>query len=199
MAINLKESETKENLMKAFAGESQARNRYTFAAEEAKKQNLYSIGQIFLYTGEQERAHGARYYQLLTTLSGQTIDICASYPVDDQMDILTILKQSRHNEFHEYEEIYQQFGDIAKEEGFLEVASAFYQIAEIEKCHGNRFAIIAQMLENGTYFARPKEHKWMCTNCGHIHEGRQVPGVCPACHHNKGFFIPIELAPYQNH
>ncbi len=197
MAINFKESKTKENLMKAFAGESQARNRYTFAAEQARKQGMYAVADVFLFTADQERAHAERYYDLLKDLTGETIEICGGYPVDKDEDIVKLLEAAKHNEFEEYEDVYQAFGDTAKEEGFLEIASAFYQIAEVEKMHGKRFEKIAEMLKDGTYFDTPEESKWMCTNCGYIHTGRRAPSVCPACRHEQGYFIPLEFAPYQ--
>lgn len=197
MAIYLKDSKTKENLMKAFAGESQARNRYTFAAEEARKQKMYSVADVFAFTAEQERAHAERYYDLLKEMAGETIEICGGFPVDHYDDLGKLLKAAKHNEFEEYEDVYQNFGDIAKEEGFMEIASTFYQIAEVEKTHGKRFEKIAEMLEDGTYFETPEESKWMCTNCGHIHTGKRAPAVCPVCRHDRGYFIPLTLAPYQ--
>lgn len=197
MAIHLERSKTKENLMKAFAGESQARNRYIFAAEEARKQKLYSIAHIFEFTADQERAHAERYYSLLKELTGKTIEICGAFPVDNDEDILKLLEAARHNEMEEYEDVYQSFGDTAKEEGFLEIASAFYQIAEVEKTHGERFKNIAEMLKEGTYFEAIGDGKWMCTNCGYIHEGKRAPSVCPVCRYEKGYFIPVTLAPYQ--
>ena len=197
MAIHLKESKTKENLMKAFAGESQARNRYTFAAEEARKQGLYSIADIFEYTADQERAHAERYYDLLKELMGENIEICGSFPVDLGESIEQLLESTKHNEFEEYEDVYQNFGEIAKGEGFLEVASTFFQIAEIEKTHGKRFEKIAEMLKNGEYYQACDSNNWVCTNCGYIHEGKRTPSVCPVCRHEKGYFIPLELAAYQ--
>lgn len=197
MAVNFKESKTKENLMKAFAGESQARNRYTFAAEEAKKQGMFAIQQVFLFTAEQERAHAQRYYELLKEMAGETIEICGGYPVDQDEDLIKLLEAAKHNEFEEYEDVYQAFGNTAKEEGFMEAASAFYQIAEVEKMHGKRFEKLAQILSDGTYFETPEEEKWMCLNCGYIHTGKKVPPVCPACRHERGYYIPLSFAPYQ--
>lgn len=197
MAICFKESKTKENLMKAFAGESQARNRYTFAAEEARKQKLYSVADIFEFTAEQERAHAERYYELLKEEAGENIEICGAFPVDQYENIVMLLEAAKHNEFEEYEDVYQNFGDIAKEEGFLEIASAFYQTAEVEKVHGERFGTVARMLTDGTYFESPEEEKWMCTNCGYIHTGKRAPSVCPLCRHDRGYFIPLSLAPYR--
>ena len=196
MSIEFQDSQTKINLMKAFAGESQARNRYTFAAEEARDQGLYAIQQIFLFTAEQERAHAERFYDLLGKMSGQTIEICAGFPVDKQDTLEGLLDAAQHNEYEEADDVYLAFGQTAKEEGFMEVASAFLQIAEIEKVHGNRFGKISAMLKDGTYFQTQENEKWMCLNCGHIHSGKKVPGVCPVCRHEKGYFIPLDLAPY---
>lgn len=196
MVTKFKDSKTKENLMKAFAGESQARNRYTFAAEEAKKQGLYAVREVFLFTAEQERAHAERFYELLREIEGETIEICAGYPVDRRDSVETLLYAAQHNEYEESDDVYQAFGDVAKEEGFMEVASAFYQIAKIEKIHGDRFGKLAQLLETGKYFENTEVGTWMCLNCGHIHSGVKLPGVCPVCRHERGYFIPVSLAPY---
>lgn len=191
-----KDSQTKGNLMKAFAGESQARNRYTFAAEEAKKQGLYAINEVFLFTAEQERAHAERFYELLREAEGETIEIFAGYPVDRQDSVETLLCAAQHNEYEEADDVYQIFGDVAKEEGFMEVASAFYQIAKIERIHGERFGKLAELLKTGEYFENMEGGAWMCLNCGHIHSGKKLPGVCPVCRYERGYFIPVSLAPY---
>lgn len=193
MGIQFKDSQTKVNLMKAFAGESQARNRYTFAAEAAKKQGLYAIHEVFLFTANQERAHAERFYDLLKGLSGETIDICGGFPVDKQDTVVGLLEAAQHNEYEEADDVYIAFGNIAKEEGYMEVASAFYQIAEIEKMHGDRFGQLANMLKNGTYFETEENEKWMCLNCGNIHIGKKLPGVCPVCRYEKGYFLPLKL------
>ena len=197
MGIEFKDSQTKINLMKAFAGESQARNRYTFAAEEAREQGMFAISDVFLFTANQERAHAERFYDLLKSLSGQTIEICAGFPIDKQDTLEGLLDAAQHNEYEEADDVYISFGNTAKEEGFMEVASAFFQIAEIEKIHGDRFGRLSEMLKDGTYFETPESEKWMCLNCGNIHIGKKVPGVCPVCRHEKGYFIPLELAPYK--
>ena len=197
MGIQFKDSQTKVNLMKAFAGESQARNRYTFAAEEAREQGLYAIQEVFLFTANQERAHAERFYDLLKSLSGEIIEICGGFPVDKQDTVEGLLEAAQHNEYEEADDVYIAFGNTAKEEGFMEVASAFFQIAEIEKIHGDRFGQLAEMLKNGTYFETKESEKWMCLNCGNIHTGKKLPGVCPVCRYEKGYFIPLELAPYK--
>lgn len=198
MAVSFAESKTKENLMRAFAGESQARNRYTIAAGKAKKMGMETIADIFTYTADQERAHAERFYELLKSLSGETIFIDGGYPVDQQEGLAQMLRAAEHNEREEYENVYQEFGNVAKEEGFIEAASAFFQIAKIEHVHEDRFAEIAKMLEEDKYFANGDEQKkWICTNCGYIHEGKLAPLNCPVCHYEQGHFLPYEFAPYK--
>ena len=197
MAINFSESMTKENLMRAFAGESQARNRYTIAAERADKEGMYTIAEIFRYTADQERAHAERYYDLLKSLAGESVHIDGTYPVDPQESLEAVLRAAEHNEHEEYADVYQAFGDTAREEGFLEAASAFYQIAEVEHIHEQRFGKLAQMLGNDTWYKGTEVRKWMCTNCGYMHEGKLAPELCPVCRHEKGYFIPYELACYK--
>ena len=197
MAVNFSESMTKENLMRAFAGESQARNRYTIAAERAEKDGMLTIAEIFRYTADQERAHAERFYELLKDLSGQTIHIDGSYPVDQQESLPKLLHAAEHNEHEEFADVYQAFGNTAREEGFPEAASAFHQIAEIEHIHEQRFAKLAEMLESGSWYQPKTTSRWMCTNCGYIHEGNQAPPVCPVCRHEQGYFIPYEMSCYR--
>ena len=196
MAVEFKRSKTRENLMRAFAGESQARNRYTIAAETAGDQHMFAIQQVFLFTADQERAHAERFYDLLKPFAGTTIAIDGSYPVDHFDDVIQLLRPAQHNEMEEYKDVYPAFGDVAKEEGFPEIAAAFYQIARIERIHGKRFGKLAALLESGQYFECVAGREWMCLNCGHIYPGRKLPDVCPVCRHDKGYFIPVELAPY---
>lgn len=197
MAVHFSESRTKENLMRAFAGESQARNRYTIAANRARKAGMHTIADIFLYTAEQERAHAERFYELLKELAGETVRIDGAYPVDQQETLAELLRAAEHNEREEYKDVYKSFGDTAKEEGFLEAASAFYQIAEIEHIHEIRFGKLAGMLETGTYYGGKEVGTWMCTNCGYIHEGKQAPKVCPVCRYEQGYFMPGSFIPYK--
>lgn len=196
MEIDFKTSKTRVNLMRAFAGESQARNRYTIAADAVRKQGLYSVAQVFLFTADQERAHAERYYDLLKDLSGATIDISGGYPVDRFESAVELLKKAKHNELEEADDIYQAFGNEAKAEGFTEAAAAFFQIAEIEAIHARRFGKLAELIEKNKYFESDSSGKWMCMNCGHIQEGKAVPAVCPVCRYEQGYFIPVEIAPY---
>ena len=197
MSVNFSESRTKENLMRAFAGESQARNRYTIAAERAEAGGMLTIADVFRYTADQERAHAERFYSLLKDLSGETVHIDGSYPIDQQDTLPELLRAAEHNEHEEYADVYQAFGDTAKEEGFLEAASAFYQIAEIEHVHEKRFGALADMLGSNMYYHSEQVSRWMCTNCGYIHEGQAAPKVCPVCRHEQGYFLPYAMACYK--
>ncbi|HIT89798.1 MAG TPA: rubrerythrin family protein [Candidatus Merdenecus merdavium] len=196
MAIDFKKSETKNNLMRAFAGESQARNRYAFAASQAKKQGVHVIERVFTFTGNQEREHAEIFYEHLRNLAGETIVVDGGYPIDLYDDILDVLKAARHNEFEEHDPIYKDFAQIAREEGFPDIAASFHMIAQIEKVHGERFGMFADLLEKKQLFESEEEQPWMCLNCGHIHYGKQVPDSCPVCDHNQGYFIRWDMAPY---
>lgn len=196
MQTDFKTSKTKENLMRAFAGESQARNRYTFAAGQAKNQKLHVIEAVFSYTAGQEKEHAEIFYNFLKPFAGETIKIDGGYPVDINDSAAQLLRYAQHNEFEEFDPVYKTFGDTAKEEGFTEIAAAFYNIAEIEKTHGERFGMLAELLETGRLFVSEVSCKWVCLNCGYVFEGRQAPEACPVCRHDKGYFIRLELAPF---
>lgn len=194
--MEFQQSETKKNLMRAFAGESQARNRYTFAAEQAKEQNLQVVEFVFQFTAEQERAHAEVFYNHLKELSGETVHIDGGYPVDLYESVLELLRAAEHNEYEEFDPVYRAFGDKALEEGFPQVAASFHRIAEIEKIHGERFGRLADLLEQNQLFISDVACKWMCLNCGFVFEGKEAPQKCPVCKHDRGFFIRLELAPY---
>lgn len=194
--IDLKDSETAKNLMRAFAGESQARNRYTFSADKAKQEGYPVIEAAFLFTADQEKEHAEIFYNYLTELKGQNILIDGAFPVDQYDRSLDLLKAARHNEYEEFQDAYQKFGQVAKEEGFEAIANSFFRIAEIEKTHGDRFQLFADYLEKNQLFVSDVETGWMCLNCGFVYRGTKVPAVCPICHHEQGYFIRLELAPY---
>ena len=139
MSVEFSESKTKENLMRAFAGESQTRNRYTFAASHAKKNGLYVISAIFAFTASQEKEHAEIFYNHLKEMAGESIFIDGGYPVDISEDMCTLLEMAQHNEYEEHDDVYKSFGEKAKEEGFSRIAASFMIIAEIEKTHGDRF------------------------------------------------------------
>lgn len=196
MAVNFNESVTKENLMRAFAGESQARNRYTIAAAEARRQNLYVIEAVFRFTADQEKEHAAVFYQHLRELSGENIHIDGSYPVDLSQDVAKLLRLAQHNEYEEHDDVYLHFAEKAREEGFQNIAGTFRLIASVEKTHGDRFALFADLLEQNRLFVSDVETAWMCLECGHIYRGTSVPAECPICHAERGYFIRLELAPF---
>ena len=196
MAVEFLKSETKINLMRAFAGESQARNRYTIAATQAKNANLYVIEAVFNFTANQEKEHAEIFYKHLSEAKGENITIEAAYPIDMTDSVAEFLRSSQNNEYEEFDDIYKSFGDTAKQEGFLKIASDFHNIALIEKVHGDRFKKFAELLEEGKLFVSDVECKWMCLNCGHVFTGKEAPENCPVCSHNKGYFIRLELAPY---
>ncbi|HKL98444.1 MAG TPA: ferritin family protein [Mobilitalea sp.] len=198
MAMDFKDSKTMENLMKAFAGESQARNRYTFAASQAKKEHHHVIEAIFKFTADQEKEHAEIFYNHLKEMAGQNIHIEGGFPVDITDNLVELLRMAQHNEYEEYDPVYKDFGDTAKEEGFSKVASSFHMIAAIEKTHGDRFARFAELLEENKLYVADVETGWMCLHCGHVHWGKEAPKECPVCHHDRGFFIRLELAPFQN-
>lgn len=196
--MNFKESETKDNLMRAFAGESQARNRYTFAASQAKKDGLYVIHAIFAFTADQEKEHAEIFYKHLKELAGDTVFIDGGYPVDISEDISGLLRMAQHNEYEEHDDVYAKFAEKAQEEGFSRVAASFRMIAEIEKVHGDRFGRFAEMIEEGKLFVSDVETEWMCLNCGYVFKGTNAPTVCPVCSHDQGYFIRFELVPYED-
>ena len=195
--MDWKESVTRENLLRAFAGESQARNRYTFAASTAKKKDLEVLQLVFLYTAGQEKEHAEVFYDHLKQAGCANIDITAGYPVDCTEEPLELLKLAAEHEMDEYESAYPAFGDRAEEEGFPAIAAAFRQIAKIEKVHAERFKRFAQLLEQGKLFVSDVDTAWICLNCGHVHHGRQAPAKCPVCQHGQGYFIRLELSPYE--
>lgn len=194
--IAFKDSRTKENLMRAFAGESQARNRYTISASTAKKNNLHVVEAIFTFTANQEKEHAEIFWNLLKEMSGNSIEISAGYPVEVFDNVLKLLRAAENNENEEYEDVYRNFADIAKEEGFFEISSKFDNIAKIEKTHSNRFKLYADMLENNQLFISDVETSWVCLNCGMVFNGKSAPTTCPVCAHNQGYFIRAELVPF---
>lgn len=196
MSVEFKNSETKVNLMRAFAGESQARNRYTFAAEQARKQNLYVIEAVFRFTADQEKEHADIFYQHLQDVAGEEITIDGDFPVDISPAVVQLLRKARHNEYNEYENAYRSFAETAQREGFSKIAATFRMIAEVEKTHGDRFDAFADLLEQNKLFISDTECGWMCLNCGHTFNGTQAPERCPVCDHDRGYFIRLTLAPY---
>lgn len=194
--VNFNESNTKTNLMRAFAGESQARNRYTFAAEIAKKQGLYVIEAVFNLTANQELAHANIFMKHLSDFNGESVEIEGAYPVEVTNSVVELLENAYHNETEEYENVYNSFSVEAEREGHMTIAGSFKDIGAIENEHAKRFSLFAKLLKENKLFVNDVECEWMCLNCGHIYKGKAVPEVCPVCSHEKGYFVRIELAPY---
>ncbi|SHJ76731.1 Rubrerythrin [Hathewaya proteolytica DSM 3090] len=195
--MDLKDSKTKENLMRSFAGESQARNRYTFAADVAKKENYPILQQLFTYTADQERAHAWEFMKALKQFSGQNIDISAGYPAEVETTTLPLLKSAAKNENDEYADIYKNFANVAREEGFDAIADLYDRIGSIENVHSQRFARYAEELENNTLFKKTTEVKWICSNCGFILESTEAPATCPVCKYPKGYFMVFEKSQFE--
>jgi rubrerythrin len=185
---SLKGTRTAENLMKAFAGESQARNRYTYYASAAKKEGYVQIANLFIETAENEKEHAKRFFKFLNeSLSGEMVEINASFPVG-LGDTKANLLWAANGENEEWTDLYPAFADIAEEEGFQSVAIAFRKIAEVEKHHEARYRKLLVNLENEIMFKKDIEVQWKCNNCGYIHLGESAPQVCPACLHPQGYF-----------
>ena len=196
MSVDFKSSETLKNLMRAFAGESQARNRYTFAASAARKEQLEVVARVFEYTADQEKAHAKVFYDLLLPSAGQNIAIDGNYPIDLSDKTLDLLKAARHNEYEEYEHDYAAFAEIAHREGFDLIGGQFELIAQIEKTHGDRFGLFADLLEQEKLFNSDGETLWVCLNCGEVIKASLAPQTCPVCRHNRGYYVRLDLAPY---
>lgn len=196
MSVSFEQSQTRLNLMRAFAGESQARNRYTYAAGLAKRKGLEVLQQIFLFTADQEKAHGKVFYDLLQPVAGQTIVVDGGYPVDLYSDMLDNLKAAAHNENEEHDTVYSGFSKIAAQEGFDAIAHTFSMIAGVEKTHAQRFERFAELMAQDKLFVSDVETGWMCLNCGQIIHSTAAPAMCPVCKHGQGFFIRLELAPF---
>lgn len=195
--MNLSQSKTIENLMKAFAGECQARNRYYFAAGNAKNEKLPVIQRVFEYTADQEFEHAGIFLKHMRTAGVENVNISAGYPVDLNNDSLSLLRYAQHNETEEHHIIYPEFAAVARQEGFPEIAASFETIARIEQSHSERFALLANWMEDGRLFMSDGgKIRWICLNCGHIHEANEAPKMCPVCHHEQGYFIREEYAPF---
>lgn len=187
----IKGSQTEKNIMSAFAGESQARNRYTFAASVAKKAGYVKISQIYEETANQEKEHAKRLFKFFDNPDGE-VAISGAFPAFGVVsDIKIHLQSAIDGEHHEWTEMYPGFAKVAKEEGFSEVASAMENIAVAEKYHEARFNEYLDELKNGTYFKSDAPVVWRCLNCGFVMEGKEPPKSCPACAHPVDYFEPL--------
>ena len=193
MSTELARSQTCLNLMRAFAGESQARNRYTMAAATAKSQGFHVLERLFLFTAEQELAHAKVFYRHLTQLSGRTLTVDGTYPVDLPNDSLSLLRAAQHNELQEWEHDYPAFARVARQEGFDVIGKHFETLADIEHTHAERFGRFADLLEQGRLFFSPDKCRWVCLKCGHVVEATLAPAHCDVCHHVQGYFLREDI------
>ena len=182
---SIKNTQTEKNLLTAFAGESQARNRYTFFASAAKKAGYEQISAIFIETADNEKEHAERLFKFL---EGGEVEIIGSFPAGIIGDTVSNLEASADGENHEHTIMYPEFADIAEKEGFPEIAEVFRNIAVAEKAHEERFRAMIENIKNDVVFKRENVVKWKCRNCGYIHEGTEAPDECPACAHAKAYF-----------
>ena len=186
---SLKGTETAKNLMKSFAGQCQARTRYTYFASKARKDGYVQISNIFMETAENEKEHAKRFYSFLENdFQGEPLKIEAEYPVEYPTDTKTNLLYAAEGEHDENSNLYPTFAKVAEEEGFPEIAACFRMITIAEKAHEKRYRKLAANIENGTVFKKDETILWKCDNCGFIFEGAQAPAKCPACLHPQAFF-----------
>ena len=183
--MNLKGTQTEKNLMAAFAGESQARNRYTYAASKARKEGYRQIAEIFEETANQEREHAKRLFKLM---QGGEIEIAGIFPAGPIGDTIDNLKDAAAGENHEWSEMYPEFAATAREEGFDAIAKVFESIAVAEKQHEKRYLALARNIAAGKVFKKDEPTVWICMNCGYVHEGTEAPERCPACAHPQAHF-----------
>ena len=185
MSKSIKGTQTEKNLLISFAGEAQARNRYTFFASKAKKEGLVQIADIFLETANQEKEHAERFFKFL---EGGEVEITETFPAGKTGTTLENLRAATAGEEHERTELYPAFAKVAREEGFTQIAAAFEAISVAEKQHGKRYRDLADNLEAGKVFKRNGKVTWRCRNCGYLHEAEEAPEVCPACLHPRAYF-----------
>jgi len=185
MAKSIKGTKTEQNLLKAFAGESQARNRYTYFAGAAREQGFQQIANVFLETADNEKEHAKVFF---SHLEGGALEITAMYPSGAICDTAANLKAAADGEQEEWSSLYPVFGKTAREEGFPEVARSFEQIAKAEKFHEGRYRKLAENVASGEVYKKKQSVKWHCINCGYIFEGPEPPKECPACRHPQSFY-----------
>ena len=185
MANSIKGTKTEQNLLKAFAGESQARNRYTYFASKARKEGMEQIANIFEETAGNEKEHAKVFFDFL---EGGDVEIVATYPAGMIKDTKSNLEAAAAGENMEWTTLYANFAKIAKDEGFPEIARAFEQISKVEKFHESRYRKLIANIASGEVFKKKTVIKWHCINCGYVFEGTEAPKECPACKHPQAFY-----------
>ncbi len=186
--MSLKGTKTEKNILTAFAGESQARNRYTYFASQAKKDGFVQISAVFEETANQEKEHAKRLFKLL---EGGEVEIQAAFPAGVIGTTVENLKEAAGGENYEWTDMYPGFAKVAREEGFNEIAEIFESIAVAEKQHEKRYLGLMNNIEKGTVFKKDKSQRWFCRNCGYVHEGQEAPDLCPSCNHPQAHFEVI--------
>jgi rubrerythrin len=184
-AMGIKGTKTEQNLLKSFAGESQARNRYTFFAIKAKEESFEQISALFTETADNEREHADVFFGYL---EGGPVEITATYPAGKEGTTAENLLAAADGEKEEWSELYPAFAAVAKEEGFDDIATSYTEIAEVEEQHELRYRKLLANVKNDRVFKRDTVVKWHCRNCGYIHEGLEAPDLCPACKHAQGYY-----------
>ncbi|MDR0757377.1 MAG: rubrerythrin family protein [Tannerella sp.] len=187
MEKSIKGTQTEKNLLKSFAGESQARSRYTFFASVARKEGYEQISGVFTETAEQEKEHAKRFFKFL---EGGVVEITASYPAGVIGTTEENLAAAVAGENEEWTELYPTFADVAEAEGFKEIAVAFRMIARVEEEHEIRYRTLLANLTGGAVFSKDEAIEWQCRNCGYVHKGKNAPQKCPACAHPQAYFEP---------
>lgn len=186
---SVKGTRTEQNLLKSFAGESQARSRYTFFASVAKKEGYEQIAAVFMETAEQEKEHAKKFFKYL---EGGMVEITAAFPAGVIGTTADNLRAAAEGENEEWAELYPLFADIAQEEGFPLIAATFRNIAKVEAEHEKRYRTLLSRVEEGKVFEREEAIRWQCRNCGYVHEGTGAPEKCPACQHPQAYFEPMK-------
>ena len=189
MAKSVKGTKTEQNLLKSFAGESQARMRYTYFASKAKKEGFEQIAGVFAETADQEKEHAERFFKFL---EGGMLEITAAFPAGVIGTTKENLEAAAAGEYEEWHDLYVQFAEIADQEGFSGIATVWRKIAEVEKEHERRYRILLQRVTEGKVFERSEPISWQCRNCGYIHTGKEAPAVCPACAHPQAYYEPMK-------
>jgi rubrerythrin len=185
MSKSIKGTQSEKNLLASFAGESQARNRYTYFASQARKEGFEQIANIFAETAENEKEHAKIFFAYL---EGGDLEITASYPAGMIKDTKANLEAAAAGEHLEWSKLYKEASATAKNEGFKDIAASFLEISEVEQFHERRYRKLLANVANAEVFKKKTSVKWHCTNCGYIHEGPEAPDFCPACKHGKGFY-----------
>ncbi|MCD8173994.1 MAG: rubrerythrin family protein [Alistipes sp.] len=187
MGKSVKGTETEKNLLRAFAGESQARTRYTFFASKAKKEGYEQIAGVFLETAEQEKEHAERFFKFL---EGGMLNIDGTFPAGKIGTTAENLLAAADGEHEEWGELYPAWADVAEAEGFTAIATVFRNIAKVESEHENRYRTLLKRVEEEGVFSREEPIEWQCRNCGYVHTGTEAPEMCPACAHAQAYFEP---------